>query len=140
MGQGATASTSKKTAFSLEWSFIIYTHEYIENTADKGVCQSIHCHYIDDYYGRRDTDFLFVACPGRNTCWSWSPTLLQTHSETFHVRLGFVSLLACGGLCLLALAPGGGPLLGSFLFQHGPVKCVVILVVQCPEEDAEQLA
>lgn len=51
---------------------------------------------------------------------------------TFHVRLGFVSLLACGGLCLLALAPGGGPLLGCFLFQHGPVKRVVILVVQSP--------
>lgn len=33
----------------------------------------------------------------------------------------------------MALAPGGGPLLGCFLFQHGPVKCVVILVVQSPE-------
>lgn len=52
---------------------------------------------------------------------------------TFHVRLGFVSLLACGGLCLLALAPGGGSLLSCFLFQHGPVKCVVILVIQSPK-------
>lgn len=81
-GQGATASTSKKPAFSIFFSFgvqsfIIYTHEYIDNTADKGMCKSIHFHYIDSYYGRRDTDFLFVACPGRETCWSWSPTLLQ---------------------------------------------------------------
>lgn len=53
---------------------------------------------------------------------------------TFHVRLGFVSLLACGGLCLLALAPRGGSLLCCFLFQHGPVKSVVILMVQSPKE------
>ena len=57
---------------------------------------------------------------------------------TFHVRLGFVSLLACGGLCLLALAPGGGGLLSSFLFQHGPVERVVILVVQSPAQGDQQ--
>lgn len=51
---------------------------------------------------------------------------------TFHVTLGFVSLLACGRLCLLPLPPRGGRLLGCFLLQHGPVEGVVVLVVQSP--------
>lgn len=54
---------------------------------------------------------------------------------TFHVTLGFVSLLACGGLCLLPLSPCGCCLLCCFLLKHGPVKCVVILVVQGPKKD-----
>ena len=51
---------------------------------------------------------------------------------TFHVSLGFVSLLACGGWCLGLLGPRGGCLLGCFLLQHRPVKRVVVLVVQGP--------
>lgn len=50
------------------------------------MCKSIHFHYIDSYYGRRDTDFLFVVCPGRETCWSWSPTLLQLRSRQRPLR------------------------------------------------------
>ena len=65
-------------------------------------------------------------------------THAATHTLlTFHVRLGFIRLLACGGLCLLALAPGGGRLLGCFLLQHRPVECVVVLVVQCPGKAPE---
>lgn len=51
---------------------------------------------------------------------------------TFHVTLGFVSLLACRGLCLLPLSPWGRGLLCCFLLQHCPVKRVVVLVVQGP--------
>lgn len=44
-------------SFGVE-SFNIYTYQYIDSTADKGLCESIHFHYIDSYYGRRDTDFV----------------------------------------------------------------------------------
>lgn len=96
-GRGLQPPHPKKPALSFFFSFgvqsfIIYTYEYIDNTADKGVCKSIHFHYIDSYYGRRDTDFLFVACPGREACWSWSPTLLQLCSGQSPLRnlWGFV--------------------------------------------------
>lgn len=58
---------------------------------------------------------------------------------TFHVTLGFVSLLACGGLCLLPLSPCGCCLLCCFLLKHGPVKCVVILVVQSSKKKSNDI-
>lgn len=54
-------------SFLSEWSLIVYTYGYIDTAADRGMCISIYFHYIDSYCGRRDTDFLFVACPGRET-------------------------------------------------------------------------
>lgn len=76
----------KTFSFGVE-SFIIYTYEYIDNTADKGLCKSIHFHYIDSYYGRRDTDFVcrlsrkrFVG-PGHQHF--SSSALGREHSETY---------------------------------------------------------
>lgn len=43
------------------------------------MCKSIHCHYIESYYGRRDTDFL-CRLSRKIDCWSWSPTPLQLYS------------------------------------------------------------
>lgn len=59
-GRGLQPPHPKKTCFFILLFFrsaefyYIYTYEYIDNTADKGVCRSIHSHYIDSYYGRRD--------------------------------------------------------------------------------------
>lgn len=55
VGQGLQPPHPKNTCFSFGVEIlIIYTYEYIDNTADKGLCKSIHFHYIDCYYGRRD--------------------------------------------------------------------------------------
>lgn len=115
----------------MEGLLYIHIYEYIDNTTDKGVCKSIYFHYIDSYDGRKD----FLVCR-----LSRKGDLLVLVTNTSGALLRADPSKTCGGLCLLALAPGGGPLLSGFLFQHGPVKCVVILVVQSPEEDAKQLA
>lgn len=55
----------KKKSSRVEGLLYIHIYEYIDNTADKGVCKSIYFHYIDSYDGRKD--FLVVAYPGRET-------------------------------------------------------------------------
>lgn len=86
-GRGLQPPHLKKNQFSFRVEFYyIYTYDYIDNTTDKGVCKSIYFHYIDSCDGRKDTDFLFVACPGRETCWSWLPTHRQLCSGQRPIR------------------------------------------------------
>lgn len=75
MGQGATASTSKKPClislfFRSAAFYYIYIWIYRKHST---VCKSIHFHYIVIMEGER----LSATFPGRETCWSWSPTFLQ---------------------------------------------------------------
>lgn len=48
----------KKKSSRVEGLLYIHIYEYIDNTADKGVCKSIYFHYIDSYDGRKD----FLVC------------------------------------------------------------------------------
>jgi len=70
-------------------------------TADS-VCRSIHFRYIDNNMEGETQTFCWVLVQKSAALVMVPPSL---ELKTFHVRLGFVSLLACGGLCLLALAP-----------------------------------
>lgn len=52
------AQKKKKKSSRVEGLLYIHIYEYIDNTADKGVCKSIYFHYIDSYDGRKD----FLVC------------------------------------------------------------------------------